>query len=407
MDIRRLEEAELSGKTALVRVDFNVPRDAVGAVSDDTRLRSALPTIKYLRDHGAAVVLLSHYGRPKSGPDPDLSLDFIAEPLANALGAPVRFLRSPNINALSDLTSGDVLVMENTRFLPGETRNDPALAKELAQFGDLFVMDAFSAAHRAHASSAGIADYLPTYAGLAMARELDHLAQALDHPQPPVMAIVGGAKVSSKIDLLENLVTRLDRLAIGGGMANTFLLARGLDVGKSLAEPDLLGKASDILKAARKAGCEIILPVDGVLATEFKAGAETRVVSLAAGTTDSVKANEMILDVGPDSVNELMDAMDKSKTLIWNGPLGAFETPPFDTSTIEAAKYAAKRVRDGKIVAVAGGGDTVAALNAADVVDDFTFVSTAGGAFLEWMEGKDLPGASIVIRDTIVKGRSS
>ncbi|GHA85961.1 phosphoglycerate kinase [Algimonas arctica] len=396
MDIRRLEQADLSGKTALVRVDFNLPRDETGAITDDTRLQSALPTIEYLRDHGAAVVLLSHFGRPKGEPDPALSLSFVAEPLAAALNAPVRFLTSLNINALKDLGAGDVLVLENTRFLPGETTNDPELSKELAQFGDLFVMDAFSAAHRAHASSAGIADYLPTYAGLAMARELDHLAQALDHPKQPVMAIVGGAKVSSKIDLLENLVTKLDRLAIGGGMANTFLLAKGIDVGKSLAELDLLGKANDILKAARKAGCEIILPVDGVVATEFKVGAKTRVVSLADGSMDAVKANEMILDVGPDTVTELMDAMDKSNTLIWNGPLGAFETPPFDTSTIEAAKYAAKRVRAGKIVAVAGGGDTVAALNAANVVDDFTFVSTAGGAFLEWMEGKDLPGVKIV-----------
>lgn len=399
MDIRRLEDADLAGKTALVRVDFNLPRDESGAITDDTRLRSALPTIAYLREHGAAVVLLSHYGRPNGQHDPALSLAFVAEPLANALGAPVRFLTSLNSNALTDLGAGDVLVMENTRFLPGETTNDPDLAKELAQFGDIFVMDAFSAAHRAHASSAGVADHLPAYAGLAMARELDHLAQALDHPIAPVMAIVGGAKVSSKIDLLENLVTKLDRLAIGGGMANTFLLAKGLDIGKSLAEPDLVGKAIDILKAARKAGCEIILPVDGVVATEFKVGAKTRVVSLAdGGGADAVKANEMILDVGPDTVTELMDAMDKSNTLIWNGPLGAFETPPFDTSTIEAAKYAAKLVLADKIVAVAGGGDTVAALNAAHVADDFTFVSTAGGAFLEWMEGKDLPGVTIVTR---------
>lgn len=398
MDIRRLEHADLSGKTALVRVDFNLPRDESGAITDDTRLQSALPTIEYLRAQGAAVVLLSHFGRPKGEHDPALSLSFVAEPLANALGVPVRFLTSLNTNALNDLNAGDVLVMENTRFLPGETENDAALSKDLAAFGDLFVMDAFSAAHRAHASSAGVANHLPTYAGLAMARELDHLAQALDHPKQPVMAIVGGAKVSSKIDLLENLVTRLDRLAIGGGMANTFLLAKGLDVGKSLAEPDLVGKATDILKAARKAGCEIILPVDGVVATEFKVGADTRVVSLTDDAVDGVRGDEMILDVGPDSVSELMDAMDKSNTLIWNGPLGAFETPPFDTSTIEAAKYAAKLVRGDKIVAVAGGGDTVAALNAANVVDDFTFVSTAGGAFLEWMEGKDLPGVKIVTR---------
>ena len=398
MDIRRLEEAELSGKTALVRVDFNLPRREDGSISDDTRLQSALPTINYLRDQGAAIILLSHFDRPEGEPDPALSLSFVAGPLAEAIEAPVRFLTTPNINVLDDLGAGDVLIMENTRFLKGETENDPELARELAQFGDVFVMDAFSAAHRAHASSAGIADCLPTYAGLAMFRELDHLAQALDHPEKPVMAIVGGAKVSSKIDLLENLINRLGRLAIGGGMANTFLLAKGHDVGKSLAEPDLVGKAADILKAARKAGCEIILPVDAVVATEFKAGVDTRVVATSDTAQADIKAGEMILDVGPDTVTELMDAMDKSKTLIWNGPLGAFETPPFDTSTIEAAKYAARLVKSGKLIAVAGGGDTVAALNAASAVDDFTFVSTAGGAFLEWMEGKPLPGVDIVMK---------
>ncbi|MGB6230068.1 MAG: phosphoglycerate kinase [Litorimonas sp.] len=392
--MKRLEDAELQGRTAIVRVDFNLPRDANGAITDDTRLRTAVPTINYLREQGAAVVLLSHFGRPKGEPSPEHSLSFVAEPLADAIEAPVRFLASPNLNAVADMPPGDVLLMENTRFLEGETENDSALAKELSEFGDLFVMDAFSAAHRAHASSAGIADYLPTYAGLAMERELDHLAQALDHPKAPVMAIVGGAKVSSKIDLLENLVTRLDRLAIGGGMANTFLLAKGHDVGKSLAEPDLIGKATDILKAAAKNNCEIILPIDLVTATVFEEGADTQVRD-----RDGVKSDEMILDVGPDTVNELMDAMEKSKTLIWNGPLGAFETPPFDTSTIEAAKYAAKLCRDERLIAVAGGGDTVAALAAADAVDDFTFVSTAGGAFLEWMEGKILPGVKIVTKE--------
>ncbi len=393
MDIRRLEEADLNGKIAIVRVDFNLPRDESGAVTDKTRLLSAVPTIQALRDGGAAVVLLSHFGRPKNGPDQENSLGFVPPLLAEALEAPVRFLTTPNINVRDTLEPGDVLLMENTRFLDGETSNDPELAKDFAAYGDLFVMDAFSAAHRAHASSAGIADHLPTYAGLALARELDHLAQALDHPKKPVMAIVGGAKVSTKIDLLENLVTKLDRLAIGGGMANTFLLAKGLDVGKSLAEPDLIGKATDILNAAKKDNCEIILPVDVVTATEFKAGAETQVRS-----RDAVKPDEMILDVGPETVNEIVDAMDKSETLIWNGPLGAFETPPFDTSTIEAAKYAAKLSRADKIIAVAGGGDTVAALNAAKAVEDFTFVSTAGGAFLEWMEGKVLPGVAIVTK---------
>ena len=393
MDIRRFEEADLNGKIAVVRVDFNLPRADSGAVTDKTRLLSAVPTIQALRQGGAAVVLLSHFGRPKNGPDSANSLGFVPPLLAEALEAPVRFLTTPNINVRETLEPGDVLLMENTRFLDGETSNGPALAKDFAAYGDLFVMDAFSAAHRAHASSAGIADHLPTYAGLALARELDHLAQALEHPKKPVMAIVGGAKVSTKIDLLENLVTKLDRLAIGGGMANTFLLAKGLDVGKSLAEPDLIGKATDILKAAQKGNCEIILPVDVVTATEFKAGAETHVRA-----RDAVKADEMILDVGPETVNEIVDAMDKSETLIWNGPLGAFETPPFDTSTIEAAKYAAKLSRSDKIIAVAGGGDTVAALNAAKAVDDFTFVSTAGGAFLEWMEGKVLPGVAIVTK---------
>ena len=393
MDIKRLEEAELSGKIAVVRVDFNLPRDADGNVTDRTRLRAAVPTIRHLRDAGAAVVLLSHFGRPANGPDAENSLGFVPPLLAEELQAPVRFLTAPNINVRETLEPGDVLLLENTRFLEGETENDAGLAKDFAAYGDLFVMDAFSAAHRAHASSAGIADHLPSYAGLAMARELDHLAQALDHPETPVMAIVGGAKVSTKIDLLENLVVKLDRLVIGGGMANTFLLAKGLDVGKSLAEPDLIGKATDILKAAAKNNCAVILPSDVVTATEFKAGAETQVRA-----RDAVKPDEMILDVGPDTVSEIMDAMDASETLIWNGPLGAFETPPFDTSTIEAAKYAAKLARADAIIAVAGGGDTVAALNAAGVADDFTFVSTAGGAFLEWMEGKTLPGVAIVTR---------
>ncbi len=392
MKIRRLETAELKNKTVLVRVDFNLPRDADGAISDDTRLRAALPTIEHLREAGAKVVLLSHFGRPKPGENNEgLSLGFVPPALAEAIQAPVRFLSTPNINAVKTMEPGEVMLLENTRFLPGETENSAELAEELASKGDVFVMDAFSAAHRAHASSAGIAEHLPTYAGLAMERELDHLAQALDHPKKPVMAIVGGAKVSSKIDLLEHLVTKLDMLAIGGGMANTFLLAQGLDVGKSLAEPDLIGKATDIMKAAKRAKCKIILPVDVVTATEFVEGAETRV-----SAPDGVKSKEMILDVGPDTVTALMDAMDKAETLIWNGPLGAFETPPFDTSTIEAAKYAAKLAKSGELIAVAGGGDTVAALAAADAVDDFTFVSTAGGAFLEWMEGKELPGVAIV-----------
>lgn len=393
MDIRRLEDAELAGKTALVRVDFNLPRDGAGAISDDTRLKAALPTINYLKDKGAKTLLLSHFGRPKGQPDPDLSLRFVIPALSEALGHEVTFIERPSSEVISELPDDAVVLIENTRFSDMETQGDARMAQFLASLGDLFVMDAFSAAHRNHTSSAVVGQYLPSYAGLAMERELDHLAQALEHPKTPVMAVVGGAKVSTKIDLLENLVTKLDRLAIGGGMANTFLLAKGHAIGKSLAEPDLVEKANAILKAAAENNCEVILPVDLVTATEFKAGADSQVRD-----RDSVQPDEMILDVGPDSVSELIDAMDKSETLIWNGPLGAFETPPFDTSTIEAAKYAGKLCKAGKIIAVAGGGDTVAALNLARVSDDFTFISTAGGAFLEWMEGKTLPGVQAVTR---------
>jgi phosphoglycerate kinase len=391
MDFKRLKGTRLKGKTAVVRVDFNVPRHADGSISDDTRIRAALPTIQHLQKKGAKVVLLSHFGRPKGEVDEALSLKFLVEPLANALETPVLFVKDLNHNIVATMDAGDIVLLENTRFHAGETKNDAALAKDFSEFGDLFVMDAFSAAHRAHASSVGIAANLPAYAGLAMERELDHLAQALDHPKSPVMAIVGGAKVSTKIDLLENLVTKLDTLVIGGGMANTFLFAQGHKVGASLCEPDLKPKALDILKAAKKAKCKIILPIDVVVAKEFKAHADSRVCGL-----DAVKSKEMILDAGPDTVSAILDAMETSKTLIWNGPLGAFEMSPFDTSTVECAKYAAKLCGQDKVIAVAGGGDTVAALALADVVDHFTFVSTAGGAFLEWMEGKPLPGVDIL-----------
>jgi len=391
MDFKRLESAKLIGKTAVVRVDFNVPRDGDGKITDDMRIRMALPTINYLREKGAKIVLLSHFGRPKGDVDEALSLRFVVPALAEALGHPVNFAKDLNPNVVQIMEPGDVTLLENTRFHAGETKNYEALAKEFAEFGDLFVMDAFSAAHRAHASSVGIAAHLPAYAGLAMARELDHIASALDHPNKPVMAIVGGAKVSTKIDLLENLVTRLDTLVIGGGMANTFLFAQGHDVGASLCEKDLKDKALAILAAAKKENCEIVLPVDVVVASEFKAHAESRVCGL-----DDVKSGEMILDAGPDTVSAILDVMEASKTLIWNGPLGAFEMAPFDTSTVECAKFAAKLCKKDAIIAVAGGGDTVAALALADVIDDFTFVSTAGGAFLEWMEGKPLPGVDIL-----------
>lgn len=391
MSFTRLETADLNGKTALVRVDFNVPRNEDGSISDDTRIRAALPTIQYLQEKGAKIVLLSHFGRPKGQPNPDMSLGFIVPALEDIVGKPVKFIERPSAEAIAELDQDAIVLIENTRFSAMETEGDPKMAQFLASLGDIFVMDAFSASHRNHASSAVIGEYLPAFAGLAMERELDHLAAALDHPKTPVMAIVGGAKVSTKIDLLENLVNRLDTLVIGGGMANTFLYAQGHDVGGSLCEKDLKAKALDIMAAAKKENCKIILPVDVVAATEFKANAESRVCGL-----DDVAPHEMILDAGPETVAAILDAMEASATLIWNGPLGAFELTPFDTSTVECAKYAAKLCRSDKIIAVAGGGDTVAALALADVLDDFTFISTAGGAFLEWMEGKALPGVEIL-----------
>jgi len=382
MKFRRLENANVDGKTVLMRADFNVPRDADGKITDMTRIESALPTIKALREAGANVVLLSHFGRPKGQPDDENSLNFLISALRDLLGETVGF---------GGESDAPIRLLENTRFEAGETKGDAVLAKRWAELGDLFVMDAFSAAHRAHASVSGIAAHLPAYAGLAMERELDHLAQALEHPKRPVMALVGGAKVSTKISVLEHLVKQLDALVIGGGMANTFLAAQGYGVGTSLQEPDLHDTAKAIIAAAQKENCELILPVDVVTATEFKAHAESRVCGL-----DEVRADEMILDAGPSTVERIMDAMDGAKTLVWNGPLGAFEMPPFDTSTVECARYAAKRTEMGELISVAGGGDTVAALNQAGVANDFTFVSTAGGAFLEWMEGKALPGVEIL-----------
>lgn len=391
MDFQRLEDANLKGSTALVRVDFNVPRDENGNVTDDTRLKSALPTIRKLQQSGAKIILLSHFGRPKGVRDEENSLKFIAPLLAKHLGTKVSFANDINPNIANDMKAGDVLLIENTRFYPGETKGNVALAKDMAAMGDLFIMDAFSVAHRDNASTAGIAEFLPAYAGLAMERELDHISQALDVPQKPVMAIVGGAKVSTKIDLLKNLVSRLDTLVIGGAMANTFLFAQGYNVGASLCEKDLKDTALQILSNAKTHNCKIILPVDLVVAKDFKAHAKSHVCDL-----NSVTADEMILDAGPDTVSAIMDAMESSKTLIWNGPLGAFELPPFDTSTVESAKYAAKLCKAGNIIVVAGGGDTVSALNQAGVSEDFTFISTAGGAFLEWMEGKTLPGIEIL-----------
>ena len=391
MTFRTLDDAaDLSGRTALVRVDFNVPMED-GKVTDDTRLKAALPTIHRLREAGAKVVLLAHFDRPKGERVPSMSLRPVVEPLELLLHGPVRFaddcVGDEAKVAVADLDAGGVLLLENVRFHKGEEKNDPAFAAQLAELGDLYVNDAFSAAHRAHASTEGLARLLPAYAGEAMKRELQALDAALGAPQKPVIGIVGGAKVSTKLDLLKNLVAKLDYLAIGGGMANTFLHAQGVDVGGSLCEKDLADTALEIIEEARQKGCELLLPVDVVVAKGVKPGIESGVRAL-----DRIAADDLILDAGPETVARLTRAMDLSKTLIWNGPLGVFEVPPFDKATVAAAKHAAELAKAGKLVAVAGGGDTVAALNHAGTADDMTFVSTAGGAFLEWMEGKVLPG---------------
>ena len=396
MTFRTLDDApkdlgSLAGKTALVRVDFNVPMEG-GKVTDDTRLRVALPTIQRLRDAGARVALLAHFDRPKGERVPSMSLQPVVDDLERLLGAPVRFaddcVGDEAKAVIADVDPGGVVLLENVRFHKGEEKNDPAFAQQLADLGDLYVNDAFSAAHRAHASTEGLARLLPAYAGESMRRELEALDAALGNPRKPVLGIVGGSKVSTKLDLLKNLVGKLDRLAIGGGMANTFLHAQGVDIGGSLAEKDMADTAREILAEADARGCEILLPIDVVIAPEVKPGAETRTVL----TREPIGEDEKILDAGPLTVEKLIKAMALSKTLIWNGPLGVFEVPPFDAATVKAAKAAADLAKSGALVAVAGGGDTVAALNHAGVSDEMTFVSTAGGAFLEWMEGKVLPG---------------
>ncbi|MGV3578253.1 phosphoglycerate kinase [Brevundimonas sp.] len=392
MTFRTLDDADsLVGKTALVRVDFNVPMEG-GRVTDDTRLRVALPTINKLREAGAKVALLAHFDRPKGQVVPSMSLKPVVQPLSELLGAPVRFAEDcvggPAHAAISDLDAGGVVLLENVRFHAAEEANDAEFAASLAELADLYVNDAFSAAHRAHASTEGVAHHLPAYAGESMRRELEALDAALGSPKKPVIGIVGGAKVSTKLDLLKNLVGKLDRLAIGGGMANTFLFAQGIDIGGSLAERDMADTAREILAEAEAKGCEILLPIDVVVATQVKPGVETRTVL----AREDIGEDEKILDAGPLTVEKLIKALALSKTLIWNGPLGVFEVPPFDTATVKVAKAAADLAKSDVLIAVGGGGDTVSALNHAGVVDDMTFVSTAGGAFLEWMEGKALPG---------------
>lgn len=386
---RTLEDAPLAGKRVLVRVDLNVPMEA-GKVTDATRIERVLPTIRAIAEKGGKVILLAHFGRPK-GRDAANSLKPVAVALAHALGQPVTFVGDcvgeDVAKAVAAARDGDVLLLENTRFHAGDEKNDPAFVRDLAANGDVFVNDAFSAAHRAHASTEGLAHALPAYAGLSMQAELDALSAGLDNPARPVMAIVGGAKVSTKLDLLGNLVRKVEVLVIGGGMANTFLAARGVDVGKSLCEHDLVATAREIEEKAKAAGCEIVLPVDALVAREFKAHAAHRAVAVG-----EVASDEMILDAGPRSTAEVVRRLDGVKTLVWNGPFGAFELAPFDTATVTVAKAVAERVKAGRLVAIAGGGDTVSAMNHAGVGDDLTYVSTAGGAFLEWMEGKPLPG---------------
>jgi phosphoglycerate kinase len=384
---------DITGKRVLVREDLNVPMQD-GAVSDDTRLRATIGTVTELADRGAIVLILAHFGRPKGQPNPEMSLAQVVRPLSHVLGREVRYVDWEGDAAnVAMLQPGDIAVLENTRFFSGEETNDPAVVDRFAALGDLYVNDAFSAAHRAHASTEGLAHKLPAFAGRQMEAELDALDKALGNPQHPVAAVVGGAKVSSKLDVLRHLVGRVDHLIIGGGMANTFLAARGVHVGKSLCEHELTGTADAIFEAAEKAGCTIHLPYDVVVATEFRPNPATRTVNVHEVATD-----EMILDVGPAATEALGDVLKNCRTLVWNGPMGAFETPPFDVATVALARTAAALTADGSLVSVAGGGDTVAALNQAGVAGDFSFVSTAGGAFLEWMEGKDLPGVAALAR---------
>ncbi|WP_221791820.1 phosphoglycerate kinase [Aquisediminimonas sediminicola] len=383
---------DLTGKRVLVREDLNVPMQD-GKISDDTRLRATVQTISELSDRGAKVLVLAHFGRPKGERRDDMSLAPIAPALAKLLGRDVAFIADCQggdaVAAVAALPNGAIAVLENTRFHAGEEKNDPALSAAMAALGDLYVNDAFSAAHRAHCSTEGLAHLLPAFAGRAMQAELEALEKALGKPEHPVAAVVGGAKVSTKLDVLKHLVARVDHLIIGGGMANTFLAARGVDVGKSLCEHDLKDVADAILDAADKAGCTVHLPYDVVVAKEFAANPPTRTINV-----HEVAADEMILDVGPAAVEALGDVLKTCKTLVWNGPMGAFEIPPFDFATVALARTAAALTAEGSLISVAGGGDTVAALNHAGAAADFTFVSTAGGAFLEWMEGRELPGVA-------------
>ena len=395
---KTIDGMDFSGKRVLLRADLNVPVQD-GKVTDATRIERVVPTIREITKAGGKAILISHFGRPKGKVDKAYSLEQVVPAIANATGHPVGFIDTDWVNvqaageAIDDAPDGSVLVLENTRFHPGEEENDPELVERMASLGDIYINDAFSAAHRAHASTEGLAHALPSAAGLAMQAELEALEAGLGSPKKPVIALVGGAKVSTKIDLLQNLVARVEALVIGGAMANTFLLAQGIGIGKSLAEKDMGETVDAILGKAEKANCAIIVPVDAVVAWHFAENAPHQNYGL-----DAMDPDGMILDVGRQSRERIKGAIDEAATLVWNGPLGAFETRPFDEGTNEIARYAAARTKAGKLVSVAGGGDTVAALAHAGVKDDFTYVSTAGGAFLEWMEGKELPGVKALMK---------
>jgi phosphoglycerate kinase len=390
---RTLDDADVRGKRVLLRVDLNVPVQN-GHVADASRIERLVPTITELADKGAKVILVSHYGRPK-GPDAKESLRPVVAAAVQVIGRPIGFAEDcigpAAEKAVAAMQPGDILCLENTRFHKGETKNDPGFAQKLAQLGDIYVADAFSVAHRAHASVEAIAHLLPVYAGRAVQEELSALRRALTDPERPVTAIVGGAKVSTKLDLLSNLITRVETLIIAGGMANTFLAAQGKSVGKSLVETDLIPTARDIMAKAKSLKREIVLPVDAVVAQKFAAHVPTRVVPV-----DQVGPDDMILDIGPRSIEQAISVLARSKTLVWNGPFGAFELEPFDNGTVEVAEAAAELTADRRLVSIAGGGDTMAALNLAGVTERFTYVSTAGGAFLEWLEGKVLPGIEVL-----------
>ena len=388
MPLKTLDDLDLEGKRVLVRIDINVPMSG-GRITDDTRMRAVVPTIREILAQGGSPILLAHFGRPKGEVVPDLSLQPLAQPLAKLLGSQVTYAEQPR-----DPTNGETILVENTRFSPMEETNDPRMSAFLASCADVYVNDAFSTAHRAHASTEGVAHHLPSAAGRLMQKELEALEKALLAPDRPVIAVVGGAKVSTKLALLGNLIHKVDQIVIGGGMANTFLAARGIDVGKSLCEHDLTDEAKRIAEKAVSGRCEIVLPTDVVVAREFKAGAETEIVAADACPTDA-----MILDTGPASVANIATRFEAARTLVWNGPLGAFEIPPFNAATDAAALKAAELTRQGRLLTVAGGGDTVAALNASGAGADFSYVSTAGGAFLEWLEGKILPGVAMLYAD--------